>query len=117
MSAFEVKNVRKRSSASISLPVPIFRRLTAVRASTTGHCGGFKGRCRAIQEKMSLKTLTAATFRRARSAFAPLAHADIVIGLIAPLTGPIAAYGDQVKMAHRPPSTKSTRAAAFSVRK
>lgn len=30
-------------------------------------------------------------------AFAPLAHADIVIGLVAPLTGPVAAYGDQVK--------------------
>ncbi len=29
--------------------------------------------------------------------FAPLAHADIVIGLVAPLTGPVAAYGDQVK--------------------
>ncbi|MDL2397824.1 branched-chain amino acid ABC transporter substrate-binding protein [Rhizobium mayense] len=45
---------------------------------------------------MSLKTLTAATFV-ASLAFAPLAHADIVIGLIAPLTGPVAAYGDQVK--------------------
>ncbi|NTJ43019.1 branched-chain amino acid ABC transporter substrate-binding protein [Agrobacterium larrymoorei] len=30
-------------------------------------------------------------------AFAPAAHAEIVIGLIAPLTGPVAAYGDQVK--------------------
>lgn len=30
-------------------------------------------------------------------AFAPLAHADITIGLIAPLTGPVAAYGIQVK--------------------
>src|SRR5690606_11833580 len=30
-------------------------------------------------------------------AFAPLAHADIVIGLIAPLTGPVAAYGEQVR--------------------
>jgi branched-chain amino acid transport system substrate-binding protein len=30
-------------------------------------------------------------------AFAPMAHADIVIGLVAPLTGPVAAYGDQVK--------------------
>ncbi|KAA6476776.1 branched-chain amino acid ABC transporter substrate-binding protein [Agrobacterium sp. ICMP 7243] len=45
---------------------------------------------------MSLKTLTAATFV-ASLAFAPLAHADITIGLIAPLTGPVAAYGDQVK--------------------
>jgi branched-chain amino acid transport system substrate-binding protein len=30
-------------------------------------------------------------------AFAPMAHADIVIGLVAPLTGAVAAYGDQVK--------------------
>ncbi|NLS00512.1 branched-chain amino acid ABC transporter substrate-binding protein [Rhizobium sp. P38BS-XIX] len=45
---------------------------------------------------MSLKTLTAATFV-ASLAFAPLAHADITIGLIAPLTGPVAAYGEQVK--------------------
>lgn len=30
-------------------------------------------------------------------ATAPLAHAEIVIGLIAPLTGPVAAYGEQVK--------------------
>ncbi|PYE89944.1 branched-chain amino acid ABC transporter substrate-binding protein [Phyllobacterium leguminum] len=30
-------------------------------------------------------------------AFIPLAHADITIGLIAPLTGPVAAYGIQVK--------------------
>lgn len=29
--------------------------------------------------------------------FAASAHADITIGLIAPLTGPVAAYGDQVK--------------------
>lgn len=29
--------------------------------------------------------------------FATMAHADIVIGLVAPLTGPVAAYGDQVK--------------------
>ncbi|GGA84286.1 branched chain amino acid ABC transporter substrate-binding protein [Brucella endophytica] len=29
--------------------------------------------------------------------FVPLAHADITIGLIAPLTGPVAAYGIQVK--------------------
>ncbi|MDR7144246.1 branched-chain amino acid ABC transporter substrate-binding protein [Rhizobium sp. BE258] len=45
---------------------------------------------------MSLKTLTGATML-ASLAFAPLAHADITIGLIAPLTGPVAAYGDQVK--------------------
>jgi branched-chain amino acid transport system substrate-binding protein len=30
-------------------------------------------------------------------AFASMAHADMVIGLVAPLTGPVAAYGDQVK--------------------
>lgn len=45
---------------------------------------------------MNFKTLTGATFA-ASLAFAPLAHAEIVIGLIAPLTGPVAAYGDQVK--------------------
>ncbi|OHV84385.1 ABC transporter substrate-binding protein [Rhizobium sp. LCM 4573] len=45
---------------------------------------------------MSLKTLLAAT-TLASLAFAPLAHAEIVIGLVAPLTGPVAAYGDQVK--------------------
>lgn len=44
---------------------------------------------------MSLKILTATLV--ASLAFAPLAHADITIGLIAPLTGPVAAYGDQVK--------------------
>ncbi len=45
---------------------------------------------------MGFKTLTGATFA-ASIAFAPLAHADVTIGLIAPLTGPVAAYGDQVK--------------------
>jgi len=45
---------------------------------------------------MNFKILTGATFA-ASLAFAPLAHAEIVIGLIAPLTGPVAAYGDQVK--------------------
>ncbi len=44
---------------------------------------------------MTLKTLTATL--AATLAFAPLAHADITIGLIAPLTGPVAAYGEQVK--------------------
>jgi branched-chain amino acid transport system substrate-binding protein len=44
---------------------------------------------------MTLKTLTATLV--ATLAFAPLAHADITIGLIAPLTGPVAAYGEQVK--------------------
>lgn len=45
---------------------------------------------------MKLKTLTSVTLA-ASFAFAPLAHAEIVIGLIAPLTGPVAAYGDRVK--------------------
>ncbi|MCQ1850958.1 branched-chain amino acid ABC transporter substrate-binding protein [Neorhizobium galegae] len=45
---------------------------------------------------MNLKTFLGAT-ALASLIFAPLAHADIVIGLIAPLTGPVAAYGDQVK--------------------
>ncbi|MCD2176860.1 branched-chain amino acid ABC transporter substrate-binding protein [Rhizobium sp. C1] len=44
---------------------------------------------------MTLKTLTATLV--ATLTFAPLAHADITIGLIAPLTGPVAAYGEQVK--------------------
>jgi branched-chain amino acid transport system substrate-binding protein len=43
------------------------------------------------------KQIFAGAFLAASVAFAPLAHADIVIGLIAPLTGPVAAYGDQVK--------------------
>ncbi|TDK39069.1 branched-chain amino acid ABC transporter substrate-binding protein [Rhizobium deserti] len=45
---------------------------------------------------MKLKTFLGAT-ALASFSFAPLAHADIIIGLIAPLTGPVAAYGDQVK--------------------
>ncbi|MEN3148197.1 branched-chain amino acid ABC transporter substrate-binding protein [Neorhizobium sp. IRAMC:178] len=45
---------------------------------------------------MNLKTLLGAT-ALASLVFAPLAHAEIAIGLIAPLTGPVAAYGDQVK--------------------
>jgi branched-chain amino acid transport system substrate-binding protein len=46
---------------------------------------------------MNLKILTGATML-ASLAFAPISHAaDITIGLIAPLTGPVAAYGDQVK--------------------
>jgi branched-chain amino acid transport system substrate-binding protein len=45
---------------------------------------------------MNLKTLMATTFV-ASLAFAQLAYADVTIGLIAPLTGPLAAYGDQVK--------------------
>ena len=43
------------------------------------------------------KPIFAGALLAASVAFAPLAHADIVIGLIAPLTGPVAAYGDQVK--------------------
>jgi branched-chain amino acid transport system substrate-binding protein len=45
---------------------------------------------------MNRKLLAGATML-ASLAFAPLAHAEIVIGLIAPLTGPVAAYGEQVK--------------------
>jgi branched-chain amino acid transport system substrate-binding protein len=44
---------------------------------------------------MTLKTITAAL--AATLAFAPLAHADIKLGLIAPLTGPVAAIGAQIK--------------------
>ncbi len=45
---------------------------------------------------MNRKFFASATML-ASLAFAPLAHADIVIGLIAPLTGPVAAYGEQVR--------------------
>ncbi len=45
---------------------------------------------------MNLKMLLGAT-ALASLTFAPLAQAEIVIGLIAPLTGPVAAYGTQVK--------------------
>ncbi len=48
---------------------------------------------------MTLKTITAAL--AATLAFSPLAatlaHADITIGLVAPLTGPVAAIGAQIK--------------------
>jgi branched-chain amino acid transport system substrate-binding protein len=50
-----------------------------------------------VQEKTMKKPIFAGALLAASVAFAPLAHADIVIGLIAPLTGPVAAYGDQVK--------------------
>lgn len=45
---------------------------------------------------MNLKSLLSAT-AAACLLLAPAAHADIVIGLIAPVTGPLAAYGNQVK--------------------
>ena len=45
---------------------------------------------------MKIKTFAGMTLA-ASIAFAPAAYADIVIGLVAPLTGPVAAYGDQVK--------------------
>ena len=45
---------------------------------------------------MNLKTLTGATLA-ASLLFASTAYAEIVIGLVAPLTGPVAAYGAQVK--------------------
>src|SRR3546814_5240649 len=50
----------------------------------------------ARRTRMNRKLLAGATML-ASLAFAPLAYADIVIGLIAPLTGPVAAYGTQVK--------------------
>ena len=43
------------------------------------------------------KKIFAGALLAASVAFAPLAYADITVGLIAPLTGPVAAYGDQVK--------------------
>ncbi|MGB3387287.1 MAG: branched-chain amino acid ABC transporter substrate-binding protein [Pseudaminobacter sp.] len=45
---------------------------------------------------MNIKTFAGMTLA-ASLAFVPAAQADIVIGLVAPLTGPVAAYGDQVK--------------------
>jgi branched-chain amino acid transport system substrate-binding protein len=49
------------------------------------------------KETTMKKQIFAGAVLAASVAFAPLAHADIVIGLVAPLTGPVAAYGDQVK--------------------
>ncbi|WP_069879183.1 branched-chain amino acid ABC transporter substrate-binding protein [Bosea sp. BIWAKO-01] len=43
------------------------------------------------------KFFVSAAFAATLLASAPAARADIVIGLIAPLTGPVAAYGDQVR--------------------
>ena len=45
---------------------------------------------------MAIKMVAGITLA-ASLAFASAAQADIVIGLMAPLTGPVAAYGDQVK--------------------
>ena len=45
---------------------------------------------------MNLKTLAGVSLA-ALVAFGSAARADITIGLVAPLTGPVAAYGDQVK--------------------
>lgn len=45
---------------------------------------------------MNMKTFAGVTLA-ASLAFASAARADITIGLVAPLTGPVAAYGDQVK--------------------
>ena len=45
---------------------------------------------------MQFRTFTGVTFA-ASLLLSSAAHADVVIGLIAPLTGPVAAYGDQVK--------------------
>lgn len=45
---------------------------------------------------MNLKLLSSVAFA-ATIGFASAAYADITIGVIAPLTGPVAAFGDQVK--------------------
>ncbi len=45
---------------------------------------------------MKMKLFAAVTLASS-VAFATFAYADITIGLVAPLTGPVAAYGDQVK--------------------
>ncbi|XUX11287.1 branched-chain amino acid ABC transporter substrate-binding protein [Aminobacter sp. BA135] len=45
---------------------------------------------------MNMKILAGVSLA-ALMAFGSTAHADITIGLVAPLTGPVAAYGDQVK--------------------
>ncbi|WP_026187353.1 ABC transporter substrate-binding protein [Ensifer sp. BR816] len=45
---------------------------------------------------MRLSLMTGLTLA-AGVAFAPLAHADITLGVITPLTGPVAAFGEQVK--------------------
>lgn len=44
-----------------------------------------------------MKFLIGAAFAATLLVSAPAAQADIVIGLVAPLTGPVAAYGDQVR--------------------
>ncbi|WP_454286331.1 branched-chain amino acid ABC transporter substrate-binding protein [Rhizobium arsenicireducens] len=46
---------------------------------------------------MNLKLLTSTALVATTLAFATSARAEIVIGLMAPLTGPVAAYGEQVK--------------------
>lgn len=65
---------------------------------------------------MNLKLLSSVAFA-ATIGFASAAYADITIGVIAPLTGPVAAFGDQVKKARKPPWKSSTRLAASRVRK
>ena len=45
---------------------------------------------------MKFRTFTGVTLA-ASLLLSSAAHADVIIGLIAPLTGPVAAYGDQVK--------------------
>ncbi|MDT6939884.1 ABC transporter substrate-binding protein [Brucella pseudogrignonensis] len=45
---------------------------------------------------MNLKLLSSVAFA-ATLGFAGAAYADITVGVVAPLTGPVAAYGDQVK--------------------
>jgi branched-chain amino acid transport system substrate-binding protein len=55
-----------------------------------------KARPRQRRKRMNLKLLSSVAFA-ATLGFAGAAYADITIGVIAPLTGPVAAYGDQVK--------------------
>ncbi len=45
---------------------------------------------------MNLKLLSSVAFA-ATLGFVGAAYADITIGVVAPLTGPVAAFGDQVK--------------------
>jgi branched-chain amino acid transport system substrate-binding protein len=64
---------------------------------------------------MNLKLLTS-TALVAALAFASGARADIVIGLIAPLTGPVAAYGEQVKHGAEVAVDEINKRAASSVK-
>lgn len=65
---------------------------------------------------MRLSMLTGLTLA-ASVAFGPLAFADITVGVITPLTGPVAAYGEQVKTARKRPLKRSTRLAASTAKR